>query len=143
VVFLVTMKLSAETMERMYAVFHRYPSIAAVYLFGSQAEGRASTESDVDLAVIPAHGGDPRQHKLDLLEDLARCGCSNVDLVILDRERIVLNHEVVRSNRLVYAKPGFDPGEFFSNVTRKYLDFIPYLRVQREALRARLTDVEA
>ncbi len=118
--------------NRLRSIFEQYPEIQAVYLFGSAAGGMAHAESDLDLAILPR---DPalRSRKLDLLTDLARHGFCNVDLVFLDVADIVTQYEAVRLNRLVYAAEDFDRGGLYSRVVRQYLDFVPYLRVQRMA----------
>jgi len=118
-------------------VFRRYPDVQAVYLFGSLAAGNVHGESDLDLAVVPRRSS-IRAKKLDILADLARCGFCNVDLVFLDTDDIVLKYEAVRQNRLVYQAEDFDRGAMYSRVVRQYLDFLPYLRVQREAYKRRL-----
>ena len=124
-------------LELLAGVFQRYPEIEAVYLFGSAAEGRLHAESDLDLAVLVRRGA-PRPDPLSLLTDLARHGFCRVDLVFLDTEDILLKFEAVRRNRIVYQREDFDRGEFFSRTVRQYLDFVPYLRVQREAYKRRL-----
>ena len=118
-------------------VFERYPDIDAVYLFGSSVHGRVHPESDLDLAIIP---GDRslRNKKLEILADLARLGFCNVDLVFLDGTDLVLQYEAVRQNALIYQKPGFDRGETYSRIVRQYLDFYPYLCVQRKAYKKRI-----
>jgi hypothetical protein len=123
--------------QRLNGVFETYPDIQAVYLFGSSASGRTHSESDVDLAVVPR---DSRvvARKLDILSDLARAGFCQVDLVFLDTEDIVLKYEAVRHNQLVYQSEDFDRGAYYSRVVRKYLDFLPYLEVQRRAYRRRI-----
>ena len=126
---------------RLEVVFRQFPSIRAVYLFGSVARGTQHRDSDLDLAILstPDCTGDTqRKLKLDILAELARHGFDNVDLVLLDTENILLKYEAIRQNRLVYAVPGFDRGAIYSDVVRKYLDFRPYLAVQREAYKQRV-----
>lgn len=118
-------------------VFEEYPGIQAVYLFGSFASGHVHEESDLDLAIVPRDGS-IREHRLDILADLARCGFCNVDLIFLDTDDIVLKYEAVRQNRLVYQTEDFDRGSMYSRVVRQYLDFVPYLNVQREAYKRRI-----
>ena len=127
-------KLDTQLLSR---IFKGYPDIQAVYLFGSSASGRRHTESDLDLAVVPRH---PRilSRKLDILADLARIGFCDVDLVFLNTDDIVLKYEAVRQNQLVYQGKDFDRGGYYSQVVRKYLDFLPYLEVQRKAYRRRI-----
>lgn len=130
--------------RRLAAVFESDPAIQAVYLFGSVAEGRMRTHSDIDLGVAGSlHGRDAGAYKLDLLTRLAEAGFDNVDLVFLDRASIVTRYQAVRLNRLVYRAPGFDRGTLYSRVIREYLDFLPFLEVQRRAYKLRLLNAKS
>lgn len=123
--------------ETLRGLFVRYPDVQAVYLFGSVATGKAKRDSDLDLALVPRRGGS-RISRLDVLADLARNGFDDVDVVILDTDDVVLKHQAVRLNQLVYAAPDFDHGSYYSRVVRQYLDFLPILETQRAAYKARL-----
>ena len=118
-------------------IFERYPGIQAVYLFGSSASGRATPESDLDLAVL-ADDTNLRHRKLDILAELAEKGFCNVDLVFLPGNGVVLQYEAVRLNRILYQRPDFDSAAVFSLFVRRYLDFLPYLKVQRDAYKQRV-----
>jgi predicted nucleotidyltransferase len=124
------------------AIFGKYPGIQAVYLFGSSATGRARAESDLDLAVL-ADDAKLRARKVDILAELAANGFCNVDLVFLPDNDIVLQYEAVRLNRLLYQRPDFDGAATFSLVVRRYLDFQPYLKVQRKAYKQRVLNGQA
>jgi len=117
-------------------VFRRFPEIEAVFLFGSTAEGTARAGSDLDLAIVPRRAFGSR--RLDLLAALAEAGFDAVDVVSLDTEDVVLRFEAVRPNRLVYARESFDRGGYYSRALREYLDFLPFLEVQRAAFKRRL-----
>ncbi len=91
----------------------------------------------MDLALV-SKSSSIRERRLDILTDLARCGFCNVDLVFLDTEDIVLKYEAIRQNRLLYRTEDFDRGAMYSKIVRQYLDFYPYLKVQREAYKRRL-----
>lgn len=121
------------------AVFGRYPSVKAVYLFGSYASGKAHPNSDVDLAVVPADRT-AREQRLEMLTDLTRIGLDRVDLVFLDTDDLTLQYEAVSPNKVVYQTSDFDAGAFYSRVIRRYLDFLPYLERQRQAYKRRLLD---
>lgn len=123
--------------DALQKVFQGYPEVQAVNLFGSHATGRLHLESDVDLAVVPANPA-ARARKLDILTDLARSGFCEVSLVFLDTADAVLRFEAVRHNRLIYFTNDFDRGAYYSKVVREYLDFEPYLEVQREAYKMRI-----
>lgn len=124
-------------LESLVEVFRRYPEVEAVYLFGSRASGRTHPGSDIDLAIVPADGA-PEQQRLSILADLTRAGFDDVDLVFLDGEDLVLAYEAVRPNQVVYRTEAFDRGAYYSRVVRMYLDFLPYLEVQREAYKRRI-----
>ena len=117
---------------RLHGIFERYADIQAVYLFGSMASGTTHAGSDLDLAILPRSPA-LRSRKIDLLADLARHGFCDVDLLFLDSADIVTQYEAVRLNQLVYAAEDFDRGALYSNVVRQYLDFLPYLNLQRAA----------
>jgi predicted nucleotidyltransferase len=123
--------------SRLKEVFQEYPAIQAVYLFGSRATGKTHLGSDLDLAVVPGNSR-IRSQKINILTDLARLGIDNIDLVFLDTEDIVLKYEAVKQNQLIYQTEKFNRGEMYSRVVRQYLDFKPYLKVQREAFKRRL-----
>ncbi|MCD5417267.1 nucleotidyltransferase domain-containing protein [Candidatus Bipolaricaulota bacterium] len=129
--------VKALDLEKLSVVFRRYPEIQAVYVFGSVALGKAHRESDLDLSIV-SRDNTFRRRKLDLLAELARQGFCNVDLVFLDTEDIVLQYEAIRQNQVIYSTEDFDRGSFYSEVVRRYLDFQPYLRVQRDAYKQRL-----
>jgi predicted nucleotidyltransferase len=120
-------------------VFQKHTEIQAVYLFGSAATKREHKESDIDLAVFIDEGANS-DLKLNLLSDLAGNGFCDVDLVFMDTDDIVLKYEAIRLNRIIYQRPSFDRGGTYSKIIRQYLDFYPYLSVQREAYRRRITN---
>lgn len=124
-------------LESLAKVFRRYPDVEAVYLFGSRASGHTHPGSDIDLAIVPADGT-PEQQRLSILADLTRAGFDEVDLVFLNGEDLVLAYEAVRPNQVVYRTEAFDRGAYYSRVVRMYLDFLPYLKVQREAYKRRI-----
>jgi hypothetical protein len=124
-------------------VFRRHPEIRAVYLFGSQATDAARAESDVDLAVF-AEPRSFRDRKFELLAELAAAGMDRVDVVFPDPDAdITTAFEAVRLNRLVYRTDDFDRGGTYSGIVRKFLDFEPFLAVQRTAYKRRLRDGQA
>jgi predicted nucleotidyltransferase len=132
------MDLQVPILSRLGAVFANFPEIQAVYLFGSRATATARPDSDYDLAVVSAPEKPARGRKMDILSDLAKAGFDNVDLSFLDRDNPVLCHEAVRMNRLVFSRPEFDRGSFYSRVIRIYLDFQPCLAIQRKAIKERI-----
>jgi len=127
--------MQAADLAKLRAIFARHRQVQAVFLFGSRAFGTARSESDWDLAVyLEPPEPDPT---LELLGALVAAGFEWVDLVLLHEAPPVLAFEVVRANRVVYAREGFEVGGYVSRVAREYWDLEPLLRVQREAMKRR------
>jgi predicted nucleotidyltransferase len=131
------MNFRPPNLDAIPQVFSKYPSVQAVYLFGSYASGKTRRDSDVDLAIVPRDAS-ARDQMLDIMADLVRRVYDRIDLVFLDTKDVVLRFEAVRHNRLVYKTPDFDPGTYTSRIVREYWDFLPYLAVQRQALKQRI-----
>jgi len=131
------MNFRPPNLDAIPQVFSKYPSVQAVYLFGSYATGKIRRDSDVDLAVVPRNLS-AREQMLDIMADLVRHVYDRIDVVFLDTKDVVLRFEAVRHNRLVYRTPDFDPGTYTSLIAREYWDFLPYLAVQRHALKKRI-----
>ncbi len=127
------------SLDLLPPVFRKYNGIKAVYLFGSAASGNLRSDSDLDIGIVPADDS-IHDKKLELLSDLAYVGFCNVDIVFLDVQDIVLRFEIVKRNKVIYRTDDFDSGEMFSLTLRQYTDFLPYLKVQREALKKRLSN---
>src|SRR5690554_3362968 len=84
------------------------PDIAAVYLFGSHAQGRAHPRSDVDVAVLLdeerlPEGRSVLDRRLHLMSELARFSEREVDVVTLNDALPLLRHQVLLHGRLLYA----------------------------------------
>lgn len=93
--------LDAEIKSRAESV----PGIAALLVFGSRAQGKERPDSDLDVAVLPSVGEDPRarrevQTRLAVaLADLAPEG--RVDAVLLDEAPDLLRQRVLETGRLL------------------------------------------
>jgi uncharacterized protein len=81
-----------------------FPAIEILYVFGSQASGRAVCGSDIDVGVLVGEGVLRHDPLLDLkvalfLEDRL---VQAVDVVILNRSSVIFQHEVVRTGKRLY-----------------------------------------
>ena len=127
-----------EDYQELPDYFGRFSEIKAAYLFGSHAAGRTNSLSDLDIAVLLDDDIDFADIKLEILGGLIELGYDNVDLAVLNGMSLLGRYEVVKHQKLLYQREDFDPHSYFSLITRKYLDFKPYLKVQREYLKERV-----
>ena len=85
--------------------------LLAVYLFGSEAEGRARPDSDVDLAFLSERALDPVV-VFDVAQDLATALHRDVDLLDLSRASTVLRAQVIGRGRVLHSGDARRVGEF-------------------------------
>jgi predicted nucleotidyltransferase len=73
--------------EKIVRFFEARPEVAAVYLFGSTARGKAKETSDVDVAILidPDAKIDAFELNRDLMGGLSRVLRKEVHLVVLNR----------------------------------------------------------
>lgn len=119
--------------EMLEDIFKDYSYIACAYLFGSQATGKGSPMSDVDIAILlkdNAPKGRELIHEEDYLayrieEALQAKG---VDLIELNRQGLIFVHNVLKDSKIIYdADPDFRV-RFIAKVISDYCDFEPTLR---------------
>lgn len=77
------------------------PGLIAVYRFGSQAQGAARPDSDVDLAVLAQPALSPAT-RLGLREDLSLLLRRDVDLIDLRQASTVLRMQVVSTGECLF-----------------------------------------
>ncbi len=121
----------------MKNIFASFSSIKAVYLFGSFAENKTNRFSDIDIGILLEEGFS-KSIKIDVLARLTEIGLDSIDLVIMNEAPLLLRHEIVKHNYLLYCKEGFDKNTYFSITVLKYLDFRPYQIYQQERFKERI-----
>jgi predicted nucleotidyltransferase len=89
------------------------PGIAALLVFGSRGRGTERPDSDLDIAVLPTVGDDPKERRrlqtglAVALADLSPEG--RVDVVFLDEAPDLLRQRVLETGRLLIDR---DPAAF-------------------------------
>lgn len=125
--------------EPLIAVLQGPPGagVVSVYLFGSQAEGRAHRESDVDLAVLLDRGTFPaarERFEARLLMSArfqAALGSRPVDLVVLNDAPPGLGRAIVSHGRRLFCSDVDADRAFVRDVQLKAADLDPFLRRTR------------
>lgn len=125
------------------ALARRHPELTAVYLFGSQASGKAGPLSDVDVAVLLDESRVAARRyfklRLELMAEAAHaCRRDDVEVVLLNEATPLLAYEAVSGGKLLYERDHSARVSFEARVVQQYLDLEPFYRVGRRYLKQQL-----
>jgi len=120
----------------------RYP-VKLAYFFGSYAVGKATSFSDVDVAlVLPEQKAEPGSLltlELQLAEEISRhCGIEEVDVRIINAAPLMIRGEVVTHGILLYSCDEEFRVEFEATTRSAYFDYLPIAARVRQAYFDRL-----
>lgn len=136
--------LKVDSIRRgLAALARRRPEFIAVYLFGSQANGKAGPLSDVDVAILLDGSRVPAKLffklRLELIAEASHvCRRDDVDVVLLNEATPLLAYEAVRGGELLYERDHSARVSFEARAVQQYLDLEPFYRVGRHYLKRQL-----
>lgn len=136
-----------QLLEIVARVVRSRAGVAAAYLFGSAAEGRATALSDVDVAILfGADFDDARERILtEIATELARAASGQgeagpapmIDLRDIERLPLTIRGRIVTDGRLAASNDDVRRVRFETRTRQRYFDFLPFLRTDtREGLQA-------
>lgn len=132
---------SDETLvDRLKTVFAEERSIRLALLFGSEARGRSSTRSDVDIAILPVDPEIPLREELELQQRLELACGRNVDLVRIDRADVLLGWQIARDGVVLAAPDRRDLVRFLARAALDHADLEPMMTRAGETFRRRLVE---
>src|SRR6266540_4168206 len=96
--------ISEQDLKGLVGILAEYPFIASAYVFGSVASGKAGPMSDVDIALLLRHDAPSGKDLIHTEDYLAyriakELGVREVDIVDLNRQGLVFQHQVLKSGR--------------------------------------------
>jgi predicted nucleotidyltransferase len=116
--------------------------VTAIYIYGSSLTGRLREESDIDVAILPAHGSTGEEililiSKIESIvgQLLNKAGVSREVSVADLRGKFIpltFQYKIVTEGMLIYERDMIERAEFENAVKREYFDFVPYLQFIRE-----------
>jgi predicted nucleotidyltransferase len=121
--------------EEVAPLFRAYPFVVAAYQFGSTVRGQEGPLSDLDIAILVDDKRTPSA--LDLLrielmlayELQKHLRVSEIDLITLNSQRLLLQYGILRTGRLIYEADPKYRVRFTQKVIQAYLDFQPTLEL--------------
>lgn len=113
--------------EEIIRALQRHFQSRAVFalLFGSFAAGRATAESDVDVAVYLIDKPRSVDEQLDLLSETSELPGRRTDCIILNTADIIITMQALFNGELIINN---DPGFFLDFKARKMSEYIDFKR---------------
>ena len=114
--------------------FRRHPEVLAVYAFGSTVKGKdrrcreLDLSSDLDLGVLLSFAvplGERWEWWKRLQGELGSKVRQEVDVVILNGASLGVVHEILRTGKRIYEKPGRKFRREEAQLLSEALDFLP------------------
>jgi len=116
-------RLSQAVLRTVAEVLEKDPRVQVAYLFGSGCRGSQGPESDTDIGVVLSElPEDMLDYYLDLTDRLTRLFGDRVDLVILNEAPSLLQHQVIKTGKVVYCRNEVARVQFEARAMREYLD---------------------
>ena len=110
--------------ERASEYFNQRNDVLFAYLFGSYAGNRATSLSDIDIAVYLVNEVYDSTQKMDLVHSLSMVlNEDGLDLVILNQAPVTLTINVLKKHIMIIDKNPLIRHQFESLIMRKYFDF--------------------
>ena len=123
--------MTANVIGRLAEVAVTQPDIQALYVFGSQANGTARPDSDVDVGILYT-SPQPLERTLALQADFEHAVGCPVDVVDAARAGAFLALDIIRGER-IFCRDATVVDRFDLYVLRRAGDLLPFER-QRQAL---------
>src|SRR5438105_1032628 len=104
-----------------------HDAVLAVFVFGSQARGRAHESSDLDVALyidpatLPA---DVLALRLNYTVELERIIGKNVDVILLNIAPPILRHQIFRNGKLIFERDPLRVRRFIGDALVEFYDEI-------------------
>ncbi|MBI3924473.1 MAG: nucleotidyltransferase domain-containing protein [Armatimonadetes bacterium] len=111
--------------RRIEDIFRRW-GVRLAYLFGSVAEGRADSQSDVDVGVVlpePCDGKAALSQVAHMQQDLRPFFDRKLDLVVLNLAGPLLAHEVIRRGQVLYSHDESERMRYEVRIRDTYEDY--------------------
>ena len=99
----------------------KYKFVSAIFLFGSQTNGRARGDSDFDIAVLTKNSTPNEEIKL------MGFASDKVDVSIFHRMPLIIQFRILRDGKLIFLRNEEKLHDVKYEVFRRYLDYSAFI----------------
>ncbi len=111
-------------LSKLAGEISKYKQVVAVYLFGSQAKGKATPLSDIDLCIV-APGSTAAERS-----EIQGHGSEKIDIVFFDELPFTIRWRVLKEGKPLYVRDERFMADLRSRTFKDYMDFKPIIRKQ-------------
>jgi predicted nucleotidyltransferase len=118
---------------RLFFEERRPGSVLSAYLFGSHGEGRARSDSDLDVALVVDYEAMPAsgrrfELRVELTSELVHAtGINEVDVVVLNDVPPLFARRVLKEGQQVFCRDADRDRDFRRDVQLRAADLAPFL----------------
>ncbi|HIH11149.1 TPA: nucleotidyltransferase domain-containing protein [Candidatus Woesearchaeota archaeon] len=117
-------------LQRIVDQLRKINEVQAIYLFGSQNQGRAKPYSDTDLCVVTSY---PLRRSVK--EKILAHNAKKIDLSLFHSLPLNIQYRIVNTGKALFIRNHLEDHRLKVQVTIRYLDFKPLLnRVIEKAI---------
>jgi predicted nucleotidyltransferase len=131
--------MKTPTPVQLESIARRY-GLQLIVLFGSQVEGRARPDSDLDVGVL-ARRQFSASRRMALWSDLVRVFETEVDLTFLSHSGPVLMNRIARYGQCVYEARPHEWQTYRSYMIRRYWDSTKFIEATERQLTDRIREI--
>jgi hypothetical protein len=110
------------SVKSLVTALRRTPGIAAVYLFGSYALGKATPLSDIDICIFD------KGLTASKRSEIGAMASERLDLSFFDKLPVSVQMRVFKDGKALFVKDNRFLREAMNSTLKRYLDFRPILR---------------
>ena len=115
--------MDKKQLSKLRSYFAGFPSVSAVYLFGSQARKEAKTQSDIDIAVLFAEKTTEKYNaRIQFTEDLRKLLGKNIDICDIQQGDIPFAYRILSESVILYVGDDQRRISFEVQLLRNYFD---------------------
>lgn len=120
----------------------KHPDIISVYLFGSFASGKITSESDVDLGVLFRENIDINASRIiDLNELLSERAGVSIDIVVLNSAPPRISMQILRNGKIIVNRDVLSTARWISGTIMRYDDYkYSISSIERAILKGKVYD---
>lgn len=133
--------MAADLVAKLRSVVEQEPQVRLVVMFGSQATGRATSRSDLDIGILPMDEELTADDEATLVSALSAAANAEVDLIRLDHTDPLLGREVARSGKCIFENTRGAFAQWRARAMSEWIDFDHTISPHRQKFLQRVANL--